>query len=278
MKKMPLTAKICLLSAGVLTLLGVILRTVAMFVCYDGEVGYFDSTPLSLLLTILSFAAALLPLPLTLLIPKGSLPTTWPIFKRNIVAVVPFALFAVAGGWTLWVGVSGDSATMLLLSGILALASALYYIMTTGKTAPHLVAWIGYLPILWGLISMAETYTDQWTTMNSPIKLALQFGFLGVMLVTVSELRFLLGKPAPRASLCFHSIAIYFCLTGSIPTLVALAAGILDRPIHGAYALGCLGVGIYAAVRLVVYLLFPDISGNTPETEVSSTDAEADAQ
>ena len=276
MKIKPITARLCLWSSAVLTFVGVILRTVAMFTCFDTEAGYFNDSLHTTLVTILSFAAALLPMILSIATPKGTLPTVWPEPKRDLAPVLPFALFTSSGVWILWQYVSDSQDNiLLLLAGGLSLVAALYDLLLISRSAGkginvNALAAIGYAPIFWSLLSVAETYTDQFTTMNSPIKLGLQFGFLSVALTMVAELRFRLGKSTPRAALCFHAIALYLCLTGSIPTLIALAAGILNRPIHGAYALALLGAGVYAAFRLVYYFTIP-----SPEiTQLEATDTE----
>ena len=256
MKKMPVTAKVCLYATAVLTLVGVILRTVAMFTCFDSELGYFNSADASLptVLTVLSFATVLSSIILSIATPKGTLPDVWPEPRHNAIAAIPFALFGVAGAWHLWMAVSAGLANkLLLIAGLLAMLSALYYISTATKASVLTVSALGLLPILWGLISVAETYTDQFTTMNSPIKLGLQFGLLGVMLATTAELRFRLGKSAPRAALCFHSIAVFLCFTGSIPVFVAILADQWDQAVHAPYALALMGAGIYIAFRFAAY-------------------------
>ncbi len=268
MSRKPLTAHCCFYISLALALIGSILRTVAMFTAFDHEIGYFDPSAYTTLLSILSFAAVLFPTVLSLATPKGALPAVWPEPKHNAAAALPFILMGVGTAWQLWIVVSdGFQNRLLLLSGAIALFSTLYYFMAMAKSDSPAVPALGFCPILWGLLSTAETYTDQFTTMNSPIKLGLQFGFLGVALLTTAELRFRLNKAAPRAALCIHGIALFFCLTGSIPTLIALAAGVLTRPIHGAYALSLLGVGLYAVCRLIFYMVIP-----APEAAVSDTD------
>ncbi len=277
MKIKSLTARLCLITAAALSLAGAILRTVAMFICFDTEVGYFDASLLSTLLTVLSFAAVLLPAALCVATPKDTLPSVWPEPHRSFAPVLPFALFMASGLWMLLQVNSGQSANkILLIAGILALVAGLYYLLLIiDRLQANALSAVGYAPILWALLSVAETYADQFTTMNAPVKLSLQFGFLSVMLLTTSELRFRLSKPAPRAALCFHCIALFFCLNGSIPTLIALAAGILDRPIHGAYALALLGVGIYAALRLIFYFTIHAPEAVTSEEEsAEATDTE----
>ncbi len=263
MKKIPITAKVCLYVTAALTLVCVILRTVAMLTCFDSELGYFNTSDTSLptILTVLSFATVLLSIILSIATPKDTLPTLWPEPRHNAIATIPFILFGVAGAWHLWIAVSAGLANkLLLIAGLLAMLSALYYISTATKASAPTASALGFLPILWGLISVAETYTDQFTTMNSPVKLGLQFGLLGMMLATTAELRFRLNKPAPRTALCFHSIAVFFCFTGSVPVFVAILAGKWDQAVHAPYALALMGAGIYIAFRFATYFF-----ANTPQ-------------
>lgn len=287
MKIKPTAAKLCLLSAAVLTLLGIVLRTVAMFTCFDTEVGYFNASLLSTLLTVLSFAAVLVPAVLAVVTPKDSLPTAWPEPRRNVAPLFPCVTFILSALWMLLSITSEQSTgTLALVASILALVAGLYYfLLILGRLPVNALSAVGYAPILWALFAVAETYTDQFTTMNSPIKLILQFGFLSVMLMTTSELRFRLSKAAPRAALCFHCIALFFCLNAAIPTLIALAAGILDRPIHGVYGLALLGAGVYVAFRLVFYATMStsEVAAEATETETYTatephdTDSDPDA-
>lgn len=272
MNRKPAAARCCLYISLSFALMGIILRTVAMFTVFDQEVGYFDASLIATLLTVLSFAAALLPAGLALAAPKGQLPTVWPAPKHNAAASLPFILMGVGGAWQLWLALSDSSSSnLLLLSGVAALLSALYYFMTMAAEKAAAVPVLGFSPIVWALFSTAETYTDQFTTMNSPIKLGLQFGFLSVALLATAELRFRLNKPSPRTAIFIHCLALFFCLTGSVPTLAALAAGILARPIHGAYALSLLGVGLYAALRLIFYIVIPAPEVAGPEETADSS-------
>lgn len=277
MKKMPLAARLCFLIAAAFTLTVVIFRTVAMFVFYEWEIGYF--TPVvSTVLTVLPVCLVLLCIALSVITPKNSLPTVWPEGKRNTVAIVPAVCFAVGSIWALVLGlIAKPIDKMLLVLALLSLLSSFYYIASILRMKSHGLSLLGFAPVFWGLIAMLITYTDQYTTMNSPIKLGLQFGFLGLMLATLAELRFRLEKPAPRASLCFHCFAIFFGYTGSIPTLVRLVPALFNAKlapantaIHCIYALVLLGAGIYTSVRLLIYFT-ADPQEITPATEAHDT-------
>ena len=279
MKKMPLTARLCFIMTAAFTLSIAIFRTVAMFVFYDEEVGYF-APGVATVLTILPICFVVACIVLSIATPKNILPTVWPEGKRNV-AWVPAVLFAGCGLWELILGLTTRplDKTVIILA-LLALLSSFYYIAVLIRLNPAITSLFGFAPVFWGIVAMLNTYTDQNTTMNSPVKLALQFGFLGIMLATLAELRYRYNKPTPRASLCFHCFAVFFGLTGSIPTLVFLIPS-LPHPqnapanayMHSAYVLALLGVGIYAAVRLYVYFtIVPADAATTDNTLDTSTD------
>ena len=83
--------------------------------------------------------------------------------------------------------------------------------------------------LLCGLAATWETYTDPFIAINSPIKVGLQLGFLGLACMTITELRFRLGKPLPRFAAALTSIGVFCTLNGSIPVLVGTGVGTLNN-------------------------------------------------
>ena len=104
---------------------------------------------------------------------------------------------------------------------------------------------------------MADTYFDVYVTLNSPIKVSLQVGLLGFMLILLAELRFRVGRPLPRYSLAFLALGAYACLVGSIPLLLATAVGAVSLPRYALYAAVLAVVGLYAFYLLLHYTASP---------------------
>ena len=129
------------------------------------------------------------------------------------------------------------------------------------------------------IAAVADTYFDPYVTMNSPVKVAIQLGFLGLMLVLLAELRFRVGKALPRYSVAFLAIGSYACLVGSVPQLCAFAKSYFGKasvqpvsPRYALYAAILLVAGIYGLYLLLRYTAFPpqdaeEASAIIPETD-----------
>ena len=135
----------------------------------------------------------------------------------------------------------------------LALPAALYFVLSANRQDSRYPDWlslVGFLPVLWCIAAVADTYTDQFTAMNSPIKISLQMGFLGLALILVSELRFRLGKALPRVATALMSIGVFFSMNGAIPVLLGTGAHLLDNELHLFYSFVLLCGGVYGAFTL----------------------------
>ena len=252
MKRMSITPRIYAVCTAGLCLLGVILRTVCMLTQFDAEVGYFDKGWLSFASRVLYFVAIACFVAGAFALPKGSV-TAGLTSRAHTFAAYLLALslvgFAVVT-MILWSGSRGK--TILPLMAAASLTSAVYFILTARleeRTSDGLAA-LGATPVLWGILAVGETYVDPFTTINSPLKLALQMGFLGFMLLMTAELRFRLGKASPRRAICLHAVAAFTCLVASIPVLVGFATGVKMDSLYPLYAAVLLVVGIYASLSL----------------------------
>ena len=160
---------------------------------------------------------------------------------------------------------------------ILGILSSLYFFISGSKdgTYSDALSALGFIPVVWCVTAAWETYTDQFTAMNSPIKVGLQMGFLGLALILVSELRYRLGKPLPRVAAAFMSMGVFTSLNGAIPVLLGTGAHILDNQLHLFYAIVLLCGGLYGAYTLFQFLWFPaeaEAADVTPEATEIPTD------
>ena len=265
--------RLCFWGTVALTAIGTILRSVATGIFFDAQVGYFNQDVWSILCQIISVLAVLFPAVLCIITPKSTYPTVWVDVSGNLVSILPGALLAGFGLFqVISQAMSQESNSLVMASGALGLGAAVYFFLTLSKSMRQkstTLSAVGYFVIFWALSCLAETYFDLFTTMNSPVKMILQFGFLSVALMAIAELRFRLGKATPRMAVCAHCMAIYFCLTASISTLVAtLCHGNAIATTHLLYAVALLGLGIYATFRLVTYLFVSPVE-NTPISDIT---------
>ena len=266
-----------------LTLLGVILRTVCMLGFFDADVGYFKRGILPLLSDGLYFIAVVTVIVCTARTPKDTLPTELHTPGR----IAPALLLGLTlGGFTvcnllLPAQLAGVSGKATMIANFLALPAAFYFVCSARKNGryPDWLSLLGFLPVLWCIAAVADTYFDPYVTMNSPVKVAIQLGFLGLMLVLLAELRFRVGKALPRYSVAFLAIGSYACLVGSVPQLCAFAKSYFGKasvqpvsPRYALYAAILLVAGIYGLYLLLRYTAFPpqdaeEASAIIPETD-----------
>lgn len=262
--------KLTLLLFAVLTLASACVRTVALFTHFDADVGYFDATALPIISRILYAAAVILPLVACLLIPKDALPSRLG-GQRDVAPLIPL-IGSLFFGVSMLIGGRFVAGRLLLALCIGAFLCALFFLLwLLDMKNRQLLALIGFIPVLWSMVGVAQTYGDPYTAMNSPIKLSIQFGLIGFMLAMTAELRYLLDHPQPRMYLYLHGASFFLCITGSVPYLAALSGGIVSDTMHPLYAVFLLGAGLFSLIRMCRLLMTP----TAVETEVSEIAAEA---
>lgn len=262
--------RLCFALTAGLTLLGVVLRSVCMLCFFDVDPGYFVPGPLATASDLLYFAAVLAPTVCMILTPKDAL-SREPLAPRRF----PFALllgltltaFTVI---SLLISFPARKSDVMLTPSLLGVVTATYYIVSAKRDGryPDGLAFLGYLPVFWNIAAVAETYFDNFTTMNGPVKISLHMGFLGFMMISLAELRVRVNKPSPRYSVAFLSIGSYACLVGSIPLLLALLNGNLSNLRHILYASVLLAAGLYGFYLLLRYTHSPApvVAEATPES------------
>ena len=268
--------RICFILTALLTLIGVFVRTVCMLTQFEADIGYFTEGFLPTLSRALYMVAALCAVVAACLIPKGTLPQKLMTPHRLPAALLTgtaLALFSPATFVLCY-----PTGTMVTVLAVLGLLGSTYFFISAnrqGQYADRLAA-LGLLPLLWSIAGIAETYSDQTTTMNSPVKLALQMGFVGLMLILIAELRFRLHKtPAPRCAVAFMSIGAFFCLNAAVPILAA--AGSMRETLHILYAAVLLCGGLYGGYILFSYTCFPHDNEvvDEPTDDPSTSDGES---
>ena len=268
--------RLCFILTAALTLAGVILRTVCLLCCFDANPGYFSEGVLPMLSNLLYVAAVIAAVAGAALIPKSILPTELHIPMRAFVAIllgVSLAAFTVI---SLLICFPARRNDVMIIPSLLGLLASTYYFVSWNRDGryPNWLSFLGYLPALWSISAVGDTYFDNYVTMNSPVKIALQMGFLGFALMCLSELRFRVGRSAPRYSIAFLSIGAFTCLVGSIPVLIATCAGVLDHFRHLLYATVLLCAGLYGLYLLFRYTCLPPAEGSSlePAADTAQTD------
>ena len=262
--------RLCGPVTAALILTGVSLRSVCMVACFDTSVGYFNGGFLPALSNILYFLAVAVAIAWAALTPKGLLPAQLRDSGRRPVAYLwglSLAVFTIGVLAVCYENRTNDFLTYPMVLGVL---SSLYFFASgnkTGRFSDGIVA-LGFIPVVWCVCAAWETYTDQFTAMNSPIKVSLQMGFLGLALVLISELRFRLGKALPRLAVALTSIGVFLSLNGGVPVLLGIGVGVLTNTLHLFYATVLLCGGLYGAI-----LLFRSFTPNKAPSSTQTANA-----
>ena len=256
MDRSRMTPRLYWLISAAVALVGIALRSVCMLTAFDASVGYYNEGILSALTRAFYFPAVMMAVGCAVLIPKGKLSTELNDGARSPVAYLfglSLAAFTLGVLLVCYKDRTNDFLTYPMILGILA---SLYFLVSGKKTGRYTdtLSLLGFLPVIWCVVALWETYTDQFTAVNSPVKLGLQLGFLGLSLILISELRFRLGKPLPRLAIAFMSIGMFCSLSGSIPVLLGTAMGVLDNTLHVFYASVLLCGGLYGTIALFRFL------------------------
>lgn len=273
-----------------LTIAAAALRLCAFFIGYDREVGYFDSAAVTTIYRILCGLVVLSTGTCAFMTPADQMPPPPVGQNRELAAALPLAarilltiyLFVTAYDNA---RVGAANSLVLYITLFMTLLSAVYFLLLlTGRGSRNARGLLGLAALLPSVGIIALTYSDGYVTMNSPVKLAVQFAAVGIMLALTAELRFLLDKPAPRLALVLWSVATFLCLGGALPCLVAQLANIIPttRPegvglYQGYLMLACLE-GIYLLFRLYTLAHQPAADPDQPPAEaVEPAEPDGDA-
>lgn len=271
--------RLCFILTTALTLLCVALRSICMLFFFDADPGYFTEGLLPTLCDLSYVAVVIVSVVCCCLIPKSSLPTELHTRMRAPVALLPGLALAAFTVVSLIVCLPARTSNIVIAPALLGLPAAAYYFVSARRNGryPDRLSFLGYLPVLWSVAAVAEVYFDNYTTMNSPIKISLQFAFLGLMFISLAELRFRVGRISPRYSVALLAIGSFTTLVASIPLLIATGARILDNIQHLLYAIVLLCVGLYGLYTLFRYTCFPsDMPAPAESTEEEDAAPPAD--
>ena len=268
--------KIYLYASLGLAAAAMIVATLSYFVSFD-EIGYFNygTTPFPIILNVLCILSVAGAASVFFIIPKGALDGASPTTLVTSICATPIAAISALFGGFLIVAYLQISASprsfmeffpdfsnknspvmILMLGGVFLIISAIYFALTwfpsLSKSGIHSL--LGFAPPLAGAALIGLIYFDFHVAMNSPLKVHFQFTVLFFVLFMLYEVRTSLGKPRPRCYLALVTVALVSSAVSSVPQIVAYLCGIVNSKIHFIYALLSLGVLVYTAGRLIVFV------------------------
>ncbi len=268
----------------IIALAAAVLRTVAIFVAYDAEIGYFSRGAISpLLANIACIAGVVMAFGLILFCrPRGRVYNPGARDSAPVYFATAYAAFVMLGTflYELWRCVGERTAAsyfekaatvdnaytarslriqgMLIIIGIVASAvSAIYFFCRLGnKGGREWYVILGFAPGLRGVSGMATIYFDMTVEMNSPNKMLLQFALISVMIYFLLELRMLLGdkKARPRAYAAVGLAATVLTAAASVSLIAAYFGGQVSNAYFFTESFFCFNMMIYIMVRTVSFI------------------------
>ena len=263
MKKVATKLKAYLFAAIILICALLLLETLALFNSYDYSANYFNSSPAVSLIKALIAVSTIAFLSSIIFIPKGELNGTSPM---TLAALIPSALigtiFAAAGVifllggakvkavTSLFTGLDNTYSGVLIAGGFLLIVSSMYFFMNfasekKGVKLPQTI--LGFVAPLSVTLVVIAGHFDTSVSMNSDAKVMFQVAAVFFMLWFLTELRTLVGKPAPRAYFALGLISSLLSAAASIPFIIAFCAGIINKPIFPTYI-------IYTALAFAMFI------------------------
>lgn len=290
-----------------------VLRTAAILLSYDAEIGYFArGTALPVLADVVCIIGTLAAVGFAFFCcPHGR--AVYNVGARDSAPVyfaTAYAAFVMLGTFMheLWRCLSERTAAsyfekaaavdnaytarslriqgVLIIIGIIASAiSAIYFFCRlSGKGWREWYVILGFAPGLRGVSGMATIYFDMTVEMNSPNKMLLQLALISVMLYFLLELRMLLGekKARPRAYAAVGLAATVLTAAASVSLIAAYFAGQVSNAYFFTESFFCFNMMIYIMVRTVAFIAGPytkvaTVSDAERESAPVPADAPADA-
>ena len=245
-----------------LILIGIIIRTTALFFAFDTDIGYFDqSSPLTyvnnaLVLVALSFGCVL-----SLLLKKDELPMSLPshdIWSSASSMTLGF-VFGVSAVLLYIVKITVSASLLSHIIILLAAISAIYYIyegivaLKVGASTLIKVIFSILSSICLFMIVVSENF-DFYTTLNNPEKVLTMFVFVISPIFFIQASRFEADAPQPKLFILSSFATAFLGAYTAIPAIIANCAGILSDSKYLIYYLLALALSVYAFVRFLVYI------------------------
>lgn len=266
--------RLYLIGVGALTLVALLLRTLALFLSFDVDIGYFSDGFLVYALYAVEALAVIGSLSLLFFIRKGELSTERaPLSKVGLIGtgLCALAFAAIAVFLLTQVNTLPCPAIFTALAAICSgLGAAYFTTLFLGKT--NAAPLLGYGVILAAALLLSVTYFDRYTQMNAPHKVGLHLCLLSIMSFMLYELRTLIGRSLPRALSITSALCFFFCAAVGVSDIIAFIAGVYTDFLYFIIDLLATGFALYIGSRAAGDLMqaAPDVA-----TETTSDDAAA---
>lgn len=258
--------RLYLLGVGALTLLALLLRTLALLLAFDADIGYFSTDLPSrrfwvYFLYVIRALGIALCCALPLLIRRDELPVGHaPLSKaEKLGAGLCALLFSATAVYLLTqIGSLPCPALLTVLAALCLCVGAIYFALHFSGRSNAAPAF-GFGVIFAAVLLLSMTYFDRYTQMNAPHKVGLHLCLLSVMILMIYELRALIGRPMPRALALSRAICFFLCTTVGISNLFAFIARVYTDPLYFTIDLLVTSVAVYVGSRTIadLYSLAP---------------------
>ena len=248
---------------GCLTLLTLLLRSLALTLSFDVEIGYFSKgTALPIVVHVFEVISLLVCfVPFFLFGKQAKLSVKHaPLNLAERIAAGLAALGLLGVVAYLILCLSGD-ATLIPAPKVLAILCALFsligvfFFLQLIRDRKEPAALFGSGVILAAVLLLSITYFDRYTQMNTPHKVSLHLCMLSIMLCMLFEIRTLIGQERPLGHAVASCLCIFCTATYGGSNLIAFLAGSYSDPLYLMGDLLSLGFAIYLICRTVCGLL-----------------------
>ena len=258
--------RLYLYGVGAVTLTVTLLRSLALCLAFDPQIGYFSAATLGdgfltgsqyALLVLGALGCCTLPF----FIKRDQLPTaaaplstadnvTATLCGLSMLAVALCTVIQVLGYRSGKVSTLPAPAVLMLLAALAATAGAFFFLLQVVER-PALATPFGYAVIGCAVLLLSVTYFDRYTPMNAPHKVSLHLALLAIMLATLYDIRTRIGRAMPRVHAIVSAVLFLFGTTASVSNLIAYVAGIYDNALYAVCDLLVLTLAAYHATRAI---------------------------
>lgn len=260
-------------SVVALTLVGIVLRTVNMFLFFDYDINYYFADAALPKITAAFFVLATVYL-IAVCVGASEPPFSADGAERGV--AIKLSGFLCSLGFVLTASSTLDVVSVIpspVLTTLLYI-SAVYFLLSLMRETRGAQALTSVAVVLSLASLMAITYFDAFIQMNSPLKVHFHLAMLSSMIFITAEARAMIGMIKRKFYLFSLSIAVFFTGISSVPALAATYFGTLDysrTPIYYLCDILTFTLFIYFLCRLIS-LNFIRKSEEDPTNELTEED------